>query len=451
MAIATVLVLSHALSGNDPNYHPMRDFRSPGAAGSKLDAKSLLARLVAREIQDRIAGEGLPVGAFLGRESDLQTRMHVSRPTLRAAIRYLEVGGRVATKVGVNGGVFVGEARLSPATVVLARHIVMLGQPLQVFFLVYMPFFAQVFALAAVNASESQRSRISEIAKRITMEEDSLAALRPSRLQMRHEILAATGFSAIRLVGAALFAGYSSILEGELKLGETEHKKVRLMKRAEAKIFSSLVASDRDGTLAAFNVAANLERALTLETIKAAMLPERSVPETLFALDPEAQQSSKLAEHVIRAMRRDLHHHPAVGVQSIGSISDLAARYGVSQEICREALGLLSLHGLVIVRRGRGGGVFASTPSLKLLHIVLDPEMRRCGGLQVLRDLLAGIRNGFESEHLLERDKLVTITFLDELIERVDVASQSATDPSHSHQKNVDQLARSVKTSRENL
>ncbi|WP_397590134.1 GntR family transcriptional regulator [Sphingorhabdus sp.] len=401
----------------------MRDFRSPAYTDAGPDPASLLARRVAREIQGWIIRKDLPVGAFLGREADLQTLMNVSRPTLRAAIRYLEIAGHVATKAGVGGGVFVGDMSQSPAIVALSRHIVMLGQPLPLFFSVYMPFFAKVAVLAAANASDSQRSKISNIATRMELEEDCLAAFRPSRLELRTHILEATGCPAIELVGAALFTSYTRILEGELKLGETEHEKVRIVKQAEARFITPLVNGDRDATLSAFSAAAKLERAITMETIIAGMLPERSIPETLFAAVPEAPKESKLAEHVIRAMRRDLHHQHAAGTPSIGSISELAVRYGVSQEICREALGLLSLHGLVVIRRGRGGGVFANMPSLRGLEVVIDPELRLCGGLQELHDLLTVIREEFGSEGLLEKDKVVMITFLDELIERVDVAN----------------------------
>jgi hypothetical protein len=62
-------------------------------------------------------------------------------------------------------------------------------------------------------------------------------------------------------------------------------------------------------------------------------------------------------------------------------------------------------------------------PSLRGLEVVIDPELRLCGGLQELHDLLTVIREEFGSEGLLEKDKVVMITFLDELIERVDVAN----------------------------
>lgn len=405
----------------------MRDIPSPMATGPRPEGTALLARSIARQIQDWIVTDGMPVGAFLGREADLQSRLQVSRPTLRAAIRYLEIAGRVATKSGVGGGVFVGDMGHSPATVALARHIAMLGQPLPVFFSVYMPFFAHVVGLATVNANDRQRSAITQVAARMTGEADNLAAFRPSRLELRTRILEATGCPAIELVGAALFTGYNRILEGELKLGDTEQAKVCVVKKAEAMFITPLVEGDQSAALSAFNSAANLERAITLETIKAAMLPERSVPETLFAVAPEAQKGSKLAEHVTRALRRDLHRQQASGTPLIGSISELSARYGVSQEICREALGLLSLHGLVVMRKGRGGGVFASLPSLRRLEVVIDPELRGCQGLPELLGLLMAIRDGLEAESLLETDKVVTTTFLDELIGRTRVAHASAT------------------------
>ena len=44
----------------------------------------------------------------------------------------------------------------------------------------------------------------------------------------------------------------------------------------------------------------------------------------------------------------------------LGSVGSLARRYGVSQDICREALILIEADGLVVLRHGRTGGAYVA-------------------------------------------------------------------------------------------
>ena len=391
------------------------------AAGPETGYKpnGLLAQQVARQIRDTIAARALQPGYFLGREADMHRRLGISRPTLRAALRYLELSGTIATRAGAGGGVFVGQQEDSPAVVALARHVAVLGQPLAVFFSIYMPFFAHAAGLAAVNASSGQRAAMSALVDEMLAAEDRLAWFRPQRQELRMLILRATRMPALELAGAALCRAYVKILEGELRLGDTERAKVRTIKHAEAAFVAPLVAGDRDATLAAFESAAECERAMTRHTIQAGLVPGDSVPHTLFAATPEAADATRLAEHVMRAIRHDIHHDHHASGSPLGSIAEIAARYGVSQETCREALGLLSLHGLVTIRRGRGGGVLAGKPSLQRLGVVIDPELRRCEGLAELQMVITGIRDSIAADPSNWAVTATTIAFLDELVARI--------------------------------
>lgn len=349
----------------------------------------------------------------------MHRRHGISRPTLRAALRYLELSGRIATRAGAGGGVFVGGQEDSPAVVALARHIAALGQPLAVFFSIYMPFFAHVAGLAAVNAAPGQRAAMSALVDEILAADDCLAGFRPKRQELRMLMLRATRAPALELAGAALCRAYVKILEGELRLGDTERAKVRTIKHAEAAFVAPLVAGDRGATLAAFESAAECERAMTRHTIQAGLVPGDSVPHTLFAAIPESPHATRLAEHVMRAIRHDLHHDHHASGSALGSIAGIAARYGVSHETCREALGLLSLHGLVTVRRGRGGGVLAGSPSLQRLEVVIDPELRQCEGLAELQMVITGIRDSIAADPSAWAVTATTIAFLDELVARI--------------------------------
>jgi DNA-binding FadR family transcriptional regulator len=63
-----------------------------------------VARTVAREIARDIAERGLDPGTPLGSESDMLRRYGVSRPSLREALRILEVQGLLSIKPGPGGG-----------------------------------------------------------------------------------------------------------------------------------------------------------------------------------------------------------------------------------------------------------------------------------------------------------------------------------------------------------
>ena len=388
---------------------------------TSFESNGLLAQQVARRIQEWIAAKALRSGDFLGREPDLGGQLGISRPTLRAAIRFLEISGRVTTRPGVHGGVFVAAPDATAVVAVLTRHIVALGQTLPVFLSVHMPFFAHAAGLAAVRANTGQRVRMAELTAKMLSAQDTLAAFRPIRLELRQHLLEATGLSAMALVGGALMRAYMRILDGELKLRETEAEKVRLVKSVDAGFFAPLIAGNRAATLAAFEIASELEKSVTLQTIRDGMGPKSAVPLTLFGNLADAPGTTRLAGHLERALRRDIHFSYPPGTP-IGSITEIAIRYGVSQEICREALGLLSLHGLVTIRRGNGGGVFAGKRSLDRIAPLIDSALVECSGLPDLLSLLREIRDALPGRGFELPDTSSTLEFLDQLADRVAIA-----------------------------
>lgn len=386
----------------------------PGSPVAAYQPNGFLAPQVARRIQDLIQTSGFQAGDYLGREIDLGRQLGISRPTLRAAIRFLELFGQVKTRPGVGGGVYVEKPDASSTVATLTRHIVTLGQTLPTFLDVYMGFFAQIASLAAINATPDQRIHLAILASEMLLAEDTLTAYRPFRAELRISMMEATGFTAMRLVGEPLMRAYIKILEGELTLGDTEADKVRTIKTAEAGLVTELVKGDCEATLAAFDVAAERERTATLQSIEAGLAPENAIPHKLFAKFAETSAPTRLAEHVARAIRRDIHFSHPVG-SMIGSIGEIAARYGVSREISREALGLLSLHGLVNIRRGQGGGVFVDRLNVdRLKHLVLS-SLRERSGLSELAAVLEHVRNTCARTAAGRGDLVNTLDFLDQL------------------------------------
>ena len=94
------------------------------AAPRHLDAPAApmrvpkVAELVANDLRRKIIRGQLPVGATLPNEPALLDIYHVSRPTLREALRILETEGLVTIKRGAQGG----QVHL-PDVSVAARHV----------------------------------------------------------------------------------------------------------------------------------------------------------------------------------------------------------------------------------------------------------------------------------------------------------------------------------------
>ncbi|MBV9842988.1 MAG: GntR family transcriptional regulator [Sphingomonadaceae bacterium] len=345
-------------------------------------------------------------------------RYAVSRPTLRTAIRQLEAANRVVTRSGVHGGLYVKDVSAT-AVMALAWHLVTLRQPFRTFFALHMPFFGHAAMLAAQRAPAIARDRIAELRDEMLTTPPRVACFREARLQLRSAIFAATGNPALEIVGAALNQAYAKILRGELHLGDTEEEKTSRVQAAEGLIVSAILSGDVDATARACRRGAEIEIEITEETVRAGMISARAVPRTLFALVRDGKRPDKLAEHMARALLRELDVRQAPPGAPIGSIPALATRFGVSYDICREAMGLLASHGVVTVRRGRGGGVHAGRPTIAgFAHVVRRDLVAKAGieQLSEVHTLLMRIRDDLTVSAAPPDESASTVAFFDEML-----------------------------------
>jgi len=83
-----------------------------------------LAEMVAGALRDRIVSGELADGAVLPRQDDLIDEFHVSKPSLREALRILEAEGLLTVRRGVQGGaiVHVPQAQNAARTIALVLH-----------------------------------------------------------------------------------------------------------------------------------------------------------------------------------------------------------------------------------------------------------------------------------------------------------------------------------------
>jgi DNA-binding FadR family transcriptional regulator len=81
------------------------------------------AELVARQIESEIAREGWGQGTMVGSEAELAARFHISRPTMREAVRLLEYRNVARARRGAGGGLVVDAPDSRVVTDVAALYL----------------------------------------------------------------------------------------------------------------------------------------------------------------------------------------------------------------------------------------------------------------------------------------------------------------------------------------
>ncbi len=87
--------------------------------------------------------------------------------------------------------------------------------------------------------------------------------------------------------------------------------------------------------------------------------------------------SNKRAEDVARAILQDVVADDLPPGTLLGSQAALIERYGASRAVFREALRLLEHHQIATMRRGPGGGLFVSAPSVRGVSDVVAVYLAR--------------------------------------------------------------------------
>ncbi|TQL56013.1 FadR/GntR family transcriptional regulator [Subtercola boreus] len=131
--------------------------------------------VLANELRERILTGEFPEGVGLPAERDLVTQTHMSRTTVREALRILEVQGLIRIKAGRTGGAFVqrpGEEAMASTVNLLIR-----GQQIRLADLLGMreaiePYCAQ---LAAANRTDAELELLDAAVAALTDDEGPLS------------------------------------------------------------------------------------------------------------------------------------------------------------------------------------------------------------------------------------------------------------------------------------
>jgi DNA-binding FadR family transcriptional regulator len=318
--------------------------------------------LVARLLRARAQEAGNPDLRF-GHESQLAGEYGVARATLRAAMRELERQGVIRTARGRNGGLYRAVAPKAEAARRLSDYLTIEDAPISSVAEQAM----RLYRIAARWAAERHGQHNPQARSALARARQLLQASQnlDAWCEMRAALVAASGNCALEFLYGGYQAAYRDALAAELHLGNLEAERTRELWSAEARLIDAVATGNPKTADAVALACINLESKYITISLADGMLARTLMPQTLFQLSSMAPKTGdKLAHQTMRALHAHIRQSAATVGARLGSVVTLAAEYGVSVDVMRDALLLAQRQQLVVLRRGRGGGVFVSAPDL---------------------------------------------------------------------------------------
>jgi DNA-binding FadR family transcriptional regulator len=314
-----------------------------GTTSPPTDAKSKLAANVARRILADVVDRGWPVGEVLGSQSELIARYGVSRAVFREAVRLVENQQVAFMRRGPGGGLVVTEptvdAIIDAAVLYLHRANTRLTEVFEA--RIVLEVIAAELAterLTADDAGELRALEEAEVRDHRALHARLAALTRNPALELFVDILNRVAF--------LYFRGGSSLTEGTLSASRQAH----------ARIVEAVIDSDPD------TAARRMRRHLEAES---AFLQNRKLSRQFLSRSVAlgGGVSNKRAEDVARAILQDVVADDLPPGTLLGSQAALIERYGASQ--------------IATMRRGPGGGLFVSAPSVRGVSDVVAVYLAR--------------------------------------------------------------------------
>ena len=321
------------------------------------EPESKLAASIARRILTDVVDRGWPVGEVLGSQTELIERYGVSRAVFREAVRLVENQEVAFMRRGPGGGLVVTEptvdAIIDAAVLYLHRTNTRLTEVFE----------ARI--VLEVIAAELATERLTE-AGGTELRALEAAGVRDHRA-LHSRLAALAGNPALELfvdilnrVAFLYFRDGSSLGEGTLSASRHAH----------ARITEAVLDHDADAA------GRRMRRHLEAESafLQNRKLSRQFLPRSV-ALGGGV--SNKRAEDVARAILQDVVADDLPPGTLLGSQASLIEKYGASRAVFREALRLLEHHQVATMRRGPGGGLFVSAPSVRGVSDVVGVYLAR--------------------------------------------------------------------------
>lgn len=340
------------VSNGGSNDRKKADSMNSDTAGPSRKRK--LSELVAEQLLEEIDARGWPVGESIGTESELMERYGVSRATLVEATRQVERHGAAVMRRGSGGGLFVVSSASAACVRVISTYLELSSVTITEQYEAARILEAEAATRAAVKIDEEQARQLREGAAEVAAAEDNVQ-MHSAAMKLRFAIADASGNKPLALFVRALARVLTSYVRPDLRSLYRDRRFEYSVAADMAAIVEAIVA--RDIALADHYTRADVERREQRARILAVNQP-------ILADGPLRRETpSRLAEQVAFAIRDDI---AALGWRAGERIANEAAlpdKYGVSQWVLRQAIRVLELHGIVVMRRGQRGGLFIGQPA----------------------------------------------------------------------------------------
>jgi DNA-binding FadR family transcriptional regulator len=324
------------------------------------DPTSKLAAGVARRILSDVVDRGWPVGEVLGSQAELIERYGVSRAVFREAVRLVENQQVATMRRGPGGGLVVTEptvdAIIDAAVLYLHRANTRLDEVFEA--LIVLEVIAAELATERLTEEDGAELRTlaleeAEVHDHRALHARLAALTRNPALELFVDILNRVAFLYFR-------GGAGSLGESTLSASREAH----------ARIISAVL--DHEPNTAARRMQRHLEA-------ESAFLQNRKLSRQFLSRSVAlgGGVSNKRAEDVARAILQDVVADDLPPGTLLGSQAALIEKYGASRAVFREALRLLEHHQIATMRRGPGGGLFVSAPSVRAVSDVVAVYLAR--------------------------------------------------------------------------
>lgn len=299
--------------------------RELGAAilGKSTSAENRALRTVAI-LGDEMFSRGWPVGESLGTFSNMQRRYGVGRPAFRAAMNILDAQGLIDIRRGSNGGVFVSQPSISKVSSELLLFLSLSG--------------ARYLSLIEARLVVLQAAGDALINKRIAPPLEDAAI--GDRSGFPSWLASLTGNPALHMIAQLL-----------AELHRRCAPQTPPAPRAEPGLARALLCAIQSGDRLG---AEAIARAYVFQDE-----PDPAAPlASLASVDAaEIFKCDKMAAELAVRLLKAVLTGEIDGASRIGSLDDLAERYGGNELTIRQAVRMLEEIGVLQCQRGRTGGV----------------------------------------------------------------------------------------------
>ena len=328
-----------------------------------LDVHQKLATTVARQIVTDVIDRGWPVGEVLGSETDLIEHYGVSRAVFREAVRLVENQQVARMRRGPGGGLVVTEPTVEAIIDAAVLYLHRVNATLDEVFEARLVLEEIVTEVATARLDEGDVAKLRQL-----IDDEASGAVKDHRAI--HTLMATiTENPALELfvyilnrVPLLYFRDPAAFTS--TTLSQSQH--------AHARIAAAVTAGDAG--LARHRMRKHLQA--EADYLRSRRSSHQLLPDTV-TLGGAA--TNNRSEDVARAIIEQVIVDELAPGYLLGSETELIERFGVSRAVFREAVRLLEHHHIAAMRRGPGGGMFVTAPSIDAVTDVVAVSLARRG------------------------------------------------------------------------